>query len=180
MRLWGRLHLRPRRPSHDPRPVDADVVERVIEQHPVAPDMQAPDLTHRVMGRLGYMKASPAVAARRRRQRWISRGLLACGLLMFGAGVVALMPALPGARAPHATTMPAAVERSFDRHQEQADRTLEVIRGLLIQPTAAPPDRIGEEPEMRPTPPAGTDQPSPNDEIAPDVDRSAIAAVRWL
>jgi hypothetical protein len=182
---WRRFHPRPRRSADQPRPVDAELVDRLLAHEPDILDASSPDLTHRVMGQLGYMKASPLVVARRRRQRWFNRALLGCGILVFGAGVVVLSPALPGARGPHATTMPAAVERSIGRHQEQADRTLDVIRSLFVAPEdgasqAQPSWPIDAGESSFPAPTWGVEDGQPSDEIAPDVDQSAIAAVRWL
>lgn len=174
MKLPDRFHPgRHRRPVEiAPELMDARAEDALLSSNDLDDEGAAvPDLTNKVMGRLGYMQAAPAVAARRRRQRWINRGLLSCVVCLFGAGVVLVMPRVPGARGPEATTMPAAVGQSIGQRHEHADRTFELIRGLIDAPAEQAPDVSAEGVIV---------EPPPSDEIAPDVDRSAIAEVRWL
>lgn len=133
---------------------------------------QSPDLTRRVMGRLGYMRVPARVARRRRIMRWTSRcSCLALAALAAALGLKAFQSS-PEARRPAELTIPAAVGRDF---QQQQERVGSFIR-LLQQNPAGAVERAAE--------PASTtdvlDNPHDPHEIDEELNRSAIAPVRWV
>jgi hypothetical protein len=122
-----------------------------------------PDLTGPIMGRLGYMRAAAGAVRRRRRRRLAGRvALVAAGFVAVGIGLQAHRMG-PEARGVGAPTLQEAIGHDLDRQQQRLNRTIEWIREL------APPAPVE----------TGPDAPfeGPIDE---DVDRSAVAPVRWL
>ena len=118
----------------------------------------SPDLTHRIMGRLGYMHASPRVVRRRRVLRWCNRlaivaitvGVIAVGVCIHESG--------PDARRPAGPTIPSAVIEDVNRHQQ---RLIDFMQQI------GPPPVQSEEDEER-------------EMIDEETDRSAIGPFRVL
>ena len=122
----------------------------------------APDLTRAIMGRLGYMKASPRVVRRRRRRRRCGRVLLSLALLAVIALGLEVRTAGPVGGQPAGPTVPAAIGRDVALHQDRLQRTIQTIRNL-VPPAPREPEIDGPEPA-----------------IDEDVDRSALGPFRWL
>lgn len=120
-------------------------------------DGGAPDLTGRVMGRLGYMRSAPAVRTRRRRRRAIARGLAACSAIGLLVLVSAMLDAAGRTRAPEGPTIGEAVGRDL------------AVRRAEFAGTFAGLRRIGE----RLAPGAGT---TTNDEAASTNDATTVEA----
>lgn len=135
------------------------------------PSPVPPDLTRNIMGRLGYMKVTPAVARRRRVQRWSARfALIAMSLAVGYVGVVAFK-ASPDARIPHEITIPAAISSDVNQKQHRINSVIQILRELpprLELDSTSPPDG-------QPVPPE-PDWPHLFDD---DVDRSAVGPMRW-
>ena len=91
----------------------------------------APDLTRRIMGRLGYMAVSPEIARRRRWRLWQQRLFLcAGGLAVIALGFVVHQNGTH-ARRPAANSIPQALERDVDRQRKQFERTFQTICSLV-------------------------------------------------
>jgi hypothetical protein len=111
-------------PMDDLRHTDPALADALAERAP------APDLTRSIMGRLGYMQASPAAGRRRRRARHLRRGAAALVVLGLVAGGAALHHFGPSARRPAELTLPAALGQDVHLHQERFSRTIETIRSF--------------------------------------------------
>lgn len=93
-----------------------------------APDgPRAPDLTERVMRRLGLPAVTPREATRRRRRRALLRAALCVVFAAAGGLAVMLLWSQPG---PSAPTIPAAIRHDLQEHGRTIDRTIRSIRGL--------------------------------------------------
>lgn len=136
-------------------------IDRIIDsglQRPAG----APDLTRSIMGRLGYMQVSPAVARRRRLQRWLRRASLVCVAGVAGwLGVLTFLSS-PESRQPADFTMPSAVNNDFQNQQHRMNSVIQLLREL-------PP--VIEQNEADEADVLYLDE---------DVDRSAVAPVRWV
>jgi hypothetical protein len=142
------------------RPQRTDATAEALE-HQVLRELSrrtpSPDLTRKIMGRLGYMKATPHVARRRRIRRWVNRLALCAAALIVVVGGARVHESGPYARRPAAPTIPKAIGNDVSLHQQRIKGTIRMIRTLA--PTA--PSR-------------------PDDALDEEVDRSAIGPFRWL
>ena len=121
-----------------------------------------PDLTRSIMGRLGYMQVSPTVARRRRLQRVLGRASLVSVALVVGwLGVMAFQTS-PEARRPYEVTMPSAIHSDLQHQQHQFNSLIQLLR-QLPPPLEVHEDEVGDMPEFE-----------------DDVNRSAVAPVRWV
>lgn len=137
-------------------------VDRIIEAE-LGREMQAPDLTRRIMGRLGYMQVPPAVAKRRRIQHLAGRAALVCvACVSAWVGVLAFQSS-PEARGPLELTMPSAVRSDFQDSQQHMNSVIQLLRQL---PPVIEVDGIDDDAELL--------------YLDEDVDRSAVAPVRWV
>lgn len=152
------------RPSHDVR---ADGDDRARDWDAAAfgelsRPTPCPDQTRAIMGRLGFMRSSPSVV-RRRLIRLLIRRLTMCAAAVVLVGTAVYVHQLgPDARAPSGLTIPAAIVRDVNSHQQRLKTTAATIRNLIPQ---APSSGAAEDVEGL---------------IDEDVDRSAIGPVRWL
>lgn len=110
-----------------------DDLDDVLEHLGRAP--RAPDLTGRVMRRLGFRRAGIAAARRSRLVRRLAR--LAAAAVVAGA-CVAL--AWLGTRDPQPAgpTLPSAIRNDLSQHGRTLDAALGTIRDLASGPAAAP------------------------------------------
>ncbi len=89
--------------------------------------IESPDFTKAVMGRLGYMRVSPAALRRRRHARWMRRlATAACLSLALFAGLF-MHRQSADSRRPMGPTIPAALRDSIESTGAQFDRTIESI-----------------------------------------------------
>jgi hypothetical protein len=124
-----------------------------------------PDLTRSIMGRLGYMQASPRAIRRRRYRRGVGRGLMTLAAAVLVITGVHLHEQGPDARRPSGPTIPAAIGTEIDAQQQRFRRAIQTIQNLA------------------PAPPNPLDQPDGGEfyeEIDEEVDESGIGPVRWL
>lgn len=135
----------------------------------------APDMTRSIMGRLGYMRVPPQVAQRRRVRRLAAR----CAVVLLALGAIGVgvqvHNASPGTRGPAEVTIPAAITNDVQQHQHRMHNAWRVLQEMT--PTIDHADWTVPAPETRPDGAAPEQAPSMFDE---DVDRSAIAPVRWI
>ena len=117
----------PREPS-----IDRELSQRV----------PGPDLTGRVMRRLGYAAAQGALARSRRRRRRIARVLAGAAVLTFcGLGVWLHYRAA----APAHPTIPSAIRHDLEQHRRTIGRAIRTIRELPPEfPPEFPPDAPGD------------------------------------
>lgn len=125
------------------------------------PGSGAPDLTKRIMGRLGYESVGVAEARRRRRVRWMGRAALMLGAFVaIGIGIQ-LHNASPDVRRPldggldfvgdgraGGVTMPAAIDRGLRDHESRLNGFMDAIRKLRPETLLrAPSLRDGADPQ---------------------------------
>jgi hypothetical protein len=130
------------------------------------PPVEVPDMTRRIMGRLGYMHASSNAVRRARRQRWFNRIIGTCAMALLALGFFLMHQHSNAVRTPAEVTLPAAIGNDL---QQQQHRIEHVIRTFQ---------------QIAPTVPATHVQPQehePADEpIDQRIDESAVAPVRWV
>ncbi len=91
----------------------------------------SPDLTRRIMGRLGYMPVSAKIAKRHRNRRWANRlGLLAAAALAFGVAFEVYEHGSDVRRA-NDLTIPRAIGTDFQNHQDRIGNVIHTIRNLV-------------------------------------------------
>lgn len=99
---------------------------------------ECPDLTRRIMGRLGYMQAAEVVVQRRRRQRWFARaGIVLAGCLALAVGWQVHQQS-DVVRQPAELTLPAALQQDMEERGKQFHRTLESLRDFHDRGRCAP------------------------------------------
>ena len=136
-------------------------IDRILESELRRP-VGSPDLTRSIMGRLGYMQASPVVVRRKKLQRWLGRLSLVCVSGVVGwVGVIAYQSS-PEARRPFVDTMPSAIHSDLQYQQHHFNSVIQMLREM--------PPRI----EFN----DADDAHMPH--VDEDVDRSAVAPVRWV
>jgi len=144
--------------DHDELTLPA-VADYVLQQ-----SVDTPDLTRSIMGRLGYMRVSAAVARRAQRRMWLQRGCLCLAFFGLMLSTVWMFQQSDLTRRPHGLTLPDALE-----HEQQ--RFNQMIRTIgNISPVGDHSPRMK---NQNPDPPA----PSSIDD---DIDHSAVAPVRWV
>ncbi len=159
----------------DAKQSPADPLETWLEAQLKRPD-SAPDLTRKVMGRLGYMAVPPDVAQRHRRLRHFARsGIVLAGFLAVGIGIF-MHNSSPEARRPLEMTLPAAVGQDLESSQQRMGEMFRSLRRLtpsLELPAESHPDSF-RRPNESPSQDDGT-------ELMDDaINRSAIAPMRWV
>ena len=90
----------------------------------------APDLSRSIMGRLGYMRVSPAVARRRARMRWANRAGLVCVLGVAAVIGWRVFESSPQVRRPADTTVPQAISHDVQNQQERLGTMIQTIREI--------------------------------------------------
>ncbi len=148
--------------QRDPSPHDREMFDALRTQS------AAPDVTRRVMGRLGYMRVADSVARRRRRNLWLQRG--ACILMMAAVTVTAwrIYDSSAAVRGPAEVTVPGAIMHDAHQRQSQFQTLIQSIRQQAqpVQPDGQlPVESVQEESEFQPT---------------DDVNRSAGAPGQWV
>lgn len=136
-------------------------IDRILESELRRP-VGSPDLTRNIMGRLGYMQATPAVSRRRCMQRWLGRASLLCTTFVVGWLGVMAFQASPEARRPMESTIPSAIHSDLQQQQNQINSVIQLLREL--PPRLSAP--VGEEGEIL--------------YIDEEIDQSAVAPVRWV
>lgn len=130
----------------------------------------APDMTRSIMGRLGYMRVSPAVARRKLMMQWANRaGMLAvCGVAVALGWRV--FESSPQVRRANETTLPQAISHDARQQTQRIDSMLQTIR-QIASPKFTP--RLGQQyaPDRSPRGASGrgnvTRQPAPGSMGAP-------------
>lgn len=108
-----------------------------------------PDLTRKIMGRLGYMQVKPQAARRHRAQRGMRRaGLLAAAALALGVGL-RIFERTPDARHPAEAVIPAALGNDLQRQQQNLGAVIRTLRNV----TPARPAALDEHPGQAPNHP---------------------------
>lgn len=102
----------------------------------------APDMTRSIMGRLGYMRVSPAVARRKLMVKWANRaGMLAvCGVAVAIGWRV--FESSPQVRRANETTLPQAISHDARQQTQRIDSMLQTIR-QIASPKFTP--RLGQQ-----------------------------------
>jgi hypothetical protein len=137
---------------------------------------RVPDLSHSIMGRLGYRRVSRKIAMQRRVMAWANR----VGIVMVAGVALAIgwriFEASPQVRRPADTTVPDAIRRDVQIQQQRLEGA---IRGIRIISTPRPmPNRHVDPSAERDNEPV---QPAPEPrELQDDVNRSSMAPVRWV
>lgn len=90
----------------------------------------APDLSRSIMGRLGYMRVSPAVARKRALMRWGNRAGLVCVLGVAGIIGWRVFESSPQVRRPTDTTVPQAISHDVQNQQERLGTMIQTIREI--------------------------------------------------
>ena len=127
---------------------------------------ETPDVTRRVMGRLGYMRVVDSVLRKRRRQLWLWRG--GCTLAMVMAAGVGwrVYQTSSAVRAPAEITVPGAIMHDAQQSRMQFQNLIQSIR-QQSQPMQRPA-----EDSVQPS----QEESWPTD----DVNRSAGAPGQWV
>lgn len=122
--------------------------------------MSGPDLTDRIMTRLGYRRLDAAAARRRAVRRWMGRLVMACVLVAGAAFAWQTHQSSDRARRPSGPTLEQAVESSAKEREETLRAWVRTVRMVR--------DRIGvQESDMEP---AASDPPA---------DGNALIAPWW-
>ncbi len=124
----------------------------------------SPDFTRAIMGRLGYMRVSAAVAKRAQRRMMMRRGCLCLAFSGLMLSTVWMFQQSDLARRPQGLTLPDAV----DHEQQRFNRMIRTIRQISPVRDRSPNLKI-----RNPDP-----HTLPN--IDNDIDHSAVAPVRWV
>lgn len=165
-----RMHARFRSPDRTP-PAHRSSIDPLIDRGLTKP-VPAPDMTRSIMGRLGYMRVPPQVARRRRVRRLVSRSaLVLLAICTIGLGIQ-VHNASPGTRGPADVTIPSAITNDFQQHHHRMNNAWRVLQEMT--PTFDHADWTV--PTTEPAP----DLEQPPSTIDEDVNRSAIAPVRWI
>ena len=128
---------------------------------------EAPDLTRRIMGQLGYMQVGPRVARRHRIRRIAGLiGTLAVAVLALSVGM-RFYENGSDARRPAGVTIPAAIGNDVQRQQNQIGNVIRSIRNLSLPPRPL---------EIEP---AAPDDDSPPRMLEQD-DHGSTAPFRWV
>jgi hypothetical protein len=133
------------------------VIGRLRE--PLGGPEPGPDFVPSVMGRLGFMHASPNVVRRRKlARRWRRAAWMTMAVCTIGAGTLVLHHGA-GSRRPSGPTISEALGNDVQRQRDGIGSVIKTIRRLA---PPRPPSSAGE---------SGLD---------PEVDRSAVAHVKWV
>jgi hypothetical protein len=121
-----------------------------------------PDLTRRIMGRLGYMRADQAAARRARRRRWLNRASGAAVMALTLLVAVHVHNQGAAARRPAGPTIPTAVRDELRQQKERLDSLFQWLDRLWLPESARPaPDEA---------PPHGDDALPPPPRLGPQLD----------
>lgn len=137
--------------------------------HPVVRALRqqetAPDMTRAIMGKLGFMRAAPAVVRRARSRR--RAGRIAFSLAMVGIILISayLHQRSDDVRRPEGPTLPAAIGNDLNLHHDRLQHMFRTIRNLTPGEPSQPDPEVGDD-----------NQPT----LDPEIDNSAIAHVRWV
>lgn len=126
--------------------------------HSLRETVDSPDLTRRIMGRVGFMRSTPGVSFRRYRGRLLRRGGWCIAFFLIVAAAIQIHVQRIGLPAEGAMPLPQAVGHDISRQRDCIFRALETIR------RAAPESSTLRQLET----------------ISPEVDSSAVGPVRWL
>lgn len=138
----------------------------------------APDFTRTIMGRLGYMRVSPAVARRRRIMQWANRaGMLMVVAIAFGFGW-RMFESSPQIRRPVEITIPQAVSHDVQRQQQRLGSMIETIRSISLPRLNAPTVESSSPAEMPSRFPVSTRLGIPADDDHPH-DAAGARQPRW-
>lgn len=88
----------------------------------------APDLTRKIMGRLGYMRVSEEIARKHRRKKWAGRGMILAGLAAALFAGYRVYEASDSVRKPAEVTVPAALINNVSEQQQKFQNMFDVIR----------------------------------------------------
>lgn len=92
--------------------------------------VECPDLTRSIMGRLGYMKASPNVVRRARIRRHVKRGLVGvAAMIALGLGIF-IHNHSPNARRQVGPSLTEAVNHDITLHQQRISNAFQTIRNF--------------------------------------------------
>lgn len=169
-----------------------------------------PDMTRSIMGRLGYMQVQPTVARRHRIRRLASRAMVLALMLTAIIAAISIKNQSDAVRHPHEVTIPSAIRHDVEQHQQRVNTFIRVLRDSaprhsspLGHPASDDAPRMAvpawqegagiearsagfeleSDASLETVSPDEKDQPDhwPTPETMPEeVDRSAIAPVRWV
>jgi hypothetical protein len=134
-------------------------------------DVSTPDMTRKIMGRLGYMRVSPTMARRQRVRSWLGRA----GTFFVAAVAVAIAARVyedsNTVRRTMDVTVPAAIGSDFQEHQHRIGNVIRTFRHLT-----APPSYPAVEEQSAP---AETELNAPGD-ADHDLVEPGLLAFRWV
>jgi hypothetical protein len=137
---------------------DLDIDGQLLQN--LCQPVSAPDVTHAVMGRLGYMNVKPNVARRHQVRRWVNRTGTVAVMAIAAVLALRLHESSSQIRRAESLTIPGAVGEDFQRNQHQLREMIQTIRNFA------------------PRLPEGQ---HPSENVVPeDVNRSAAAIQRWV
>jgi len=133
----------------------------------------APDMTRRIMGRLGYMRASERAIARARQRRLLNRAAVALVVLLCGWIGLKFYEFGSWTRKPDAVTLPTAIGVDLARHEQRLDSAMQTIHRLT-----AHCERLPIPPEME----ADSRRTAGDADAMPDLSMPAggVGAPMWL
>lgn len=98
----------------------------------------SPDMTRRIMGRLGYMRVAPTVARRHRIRTWMNR----CGVMMIACVALAMAwrvyEGSEAVRHESDLTIPAAISNDVQHHQQRLGNVIRTFRQMTSPAVATP------------------------------------------
>lgn len=140
--------------------------------------VECPDLTRSIMGRLGYMKASPNVVRRARILRHVQRGLLGvAALVALGVGIF-IHNHGPDARRQVGPSLSEAMNHDILKQQQRIGNVIQTIRNLTprnLTPRNPTPASLSEQKPLQ----TETEM-VPNFSDEDDVPLIAMAPFRWI
>lgn len=140
--------------------------------------VECPDLTRSIMGRLGYMKASPNVVRRARIHRHVKRGLLGvAAFIALGVGIF-IHNHGPDARRQIGPSLTEAVNHDILIQQQRIGNVIQTIRNLTPHTLTPRPLSPASFSEQKPLPAETESIPIFSDEE--DVPLIAMAPFRWI
>lgn len=135
--------------------------------------VECPDLTRSIMGRLGYMKASPNVVRRARILRHVNRGLLGvAATVALGVGIF-IHNHGPDARRQVGPSLSEAMNHDILKQQQRIGNVIQTFRNLT--PRNLIPASFSEQKPLQ----AETEM-IPNFSDEEDVPLIAMAPFRWI
>jgi hypothetical protein len=157
---WNRTGKSTQVPAESPTQEPSAIFDRLSN------DVDAPDLTRSIMGRLGYMPVSPTVARRHKFRAWAGRaGMLFTAAIALGIGFNFYLNSAE-IRRPVGPTISDALRHDWQQQQKSIGSMIQTIQNLS---PAAPSEQFDAGDDVRSAP-----------ADSPETTESWIAPVRWV